>query len=294
MGYKAPLIETLELMEKDKKESGRLRSHLEYDSILQQALEDKYIIDNKQVDREEVGEFYLRGFTSGEVLSGYDGTLSKQGLYNKAEKIDERYQESHKEKRGQIQERVDKYFFYDRPNLTGTLEEVRKRFQGRGYSSIYEEYMNQGGLAPKYDEQLKSDSMYLSYYPQLVKGERPKGVSERRYKAMLAGFYRYRKESVDRAIILGKLEDIQWLEPSEEYVLKRQIKVAQRILGLSKVFTLKQDKNPTEANILVYIESEMEVYGKVARDYYKDIILDSKLEQGILEDEELQQVVVQG
>lgn len=286
MGYKSPLIEMLDLMEKDIRESERLKSHIEYDSIIKRALEDKAIIDSKQVDREEVGEFYLRGFTGGEVLEGYDGTLSKQGLYGKAEKLDANYQETHKANRHQIQERAEKYFYFDRPNMTGTMGMVREKYQGKGYSTIYDEYMHKGGMAPKYDEQLESDSMYLDYYPQLANGERPKGVSERKYKAMLAGFYRYRKECVDRAIILGEIESVAWLNPTEEYVEKRYKKVTERILELSKVFTLEQESNPTDANILVYIESQMEVYGEVARDYYKQVILDAKLEEVTQEEQQ--------
>lgn len=285
MSYKAPLVDMLNLMKKDREESEELRNHLEYNSILKRALDDKCIIDKKQVDREEVGEFYLRGFTGGEVLDGYDGSLSKQGLYNKAEKIKVNYQETHKEARTRIQEQAEEYFFFDRPNITGTMGMVRDRFQGKGYGTIYEEYMHKGGLAPEYDEQLKSDSMYLDYYPQLAEGERPRGIDDSRYKAMLAGFYRYRKESVDRAIILGNLEDILWLQPADEYVLKRQIEVNKRILDLSRVFNQEQAENPTQANILVYIEREMEVYGNVARDYYKQVLLDEEL--GLTEDGEL-------
>src|SRR5699024_9765572 len=112
-----------------------------------------------------------------------------------------------------------------------------------------------------------------------------RGIDDSRYKAMLAGFYRYRKESVDRAIILGNLVDILWLHPADEYVLKRQIEVNKRILDLSRVFNQEQAENPTQANILVYIEREMEVYGNVARDYYKQVLLDEEL--GLTEDGEL-------
>lgn len=283
--YKAPLLEMLDIMGSDMRESDRLKSHLEYDSILKKAVEDKEIIDNNQVDREELGEFYLRGFTSGEVLEGYDGTISKQGLYNKAEKIDEDYLDTHKEYRSLIQERADKYFYFDRPNMTGTMGYVRDRHQGRGYKTVYEEYMNKGGVAPMYDGQIKSDSMYFKYYPKLAKGEKLKGVSDKKQKTIVAGFYRYRKECIERAIVLGDLESIQWLNPTEDYISKRRNNVDETILNLCRSFHKEQRENPTQANILVYIEYHMEVYGEVAREYYKQVIINSTLElEGVLQE----------
>lgn len=277
MSYKAPVIEMLDLMMIDKKENEVLRGHIEYDAILRQALEDKEIIDSKQVDREEVGKFYLRGFTGGEVLDGYDGSLSKQGLYNKAEKLADNYHEVHKNARNLIQERAEQYFYFDRPNITGTMGIVRDKYQGRGYGTVYDEYMHKGGIAPAYDEQFTSDSKYFDLYPQLAKGERPEGVDDDKFKAMLAGFYRYRKDSVDRAIILGDLNSVLWLQPTSDYILKREKVVNKNILKLRDKFNKEQSEHPTRANILVYIERYMEVYGDVARAYYKRVLMDEEL-----------------
>lgn len=284
MSYKAPLMGMLEIMMEDMETSEELRTHLEYDSVLNQALKDKRKIDNKQVERDEIGEYYLRGFTGGEVLDGYDGRLSKQGLYNRAQKIEENYQEAHKEVRDSIQERAEQYFFYDRPNMTGTMGIVRDKYLGKGYGTIYEEYMHKGGTAPEYDEQHESESVYFEYYPQLASGERPSDVDEDKYNAMLAGFYRYRKTSVDQSIILGDLESSLWLQPTNEYVLKRQKEVRKQILKIRDKFLQEQEEHPTNANILVYIEREMEVYGEVARSFYKQVLMDEGL--GLTEDGE--------
>lgn len=284
MSYQAPVIEMLDLMLEDMENSEMLRNHLEYDAVLNQALKDKKMLNNKEVDREEVGEYYLRGFTGGEVLEGYDGSLSKQGLYNKAQKIEENYLEVHKEARNQIQERAEQYYFFDRPNMTGTMGIVREKYLGKGYGTIYEEYMHKGGIAPEYDEQYESDSVYLEYYPLLAEGERPDGVDEDKYKAMLAGFYRYRKESVDQSIILGDLESSLWLQPTNEYILKRQKSVRKQILEIRDKFNQEQSEHPTNANILVYIEREMGVYGDVAREFYKTVLMDEEI--GITEEGE--------
>lgn len=272
MSYKAPLMEMLEIMLEDMETSQELRTHLENDSVLNQALIAKRTIDNKQVERDEIGEYYLKGFTGGEVLDGYDGRLSKQGLYNRAQKIEENYQEAHKEVRDSIQERAEQYFFYDRPNMTGTMGIVRDKYLGKGYGTIYEEYMHKGGTAPEYDEQHESESVYFEYYPQLASGERPSDVDEGKYNAMLAGFYRYRKTSVDKSIILGDLASISWLQPTPEYVQKRTQAVNKRILDLGRLFTSEQNENPTQAILVVYIEHKMEVYGDVARNYYKGVL----------------------
>lgn len=282
MSYKAPLMWMLEVMMEDMETSEELRTHLEYDSVLNQALKDKRTIDNKQVERDEIGKYYLRGFTGGEVLDGYDGRLSKQGLYNRAQKIEENYQEAHKEVRGTIQERAEQYFFYDRPNMTGTMGIVRDKYLGKGYGTIYEEYMHKGGTASEYDEQHESESMYFEYYPQLASGERPSDVDEGKYNAMLAGFYRYRKTRVDQSIILGDLESSLWLQPTNEYVLKRQKEVRKQILNIRDKFNQEQEENPTNANILVYIEREMEVYGEDARSFYKQVLMGEEL--GLTED----------
>ena len=278
MSYKAPLMEMLGLMIEDKEESKHLKNHLEDNMILEQAIKDKGALDKKEVSREELAEFYLRGFTGGEVLDGYSGSLSKQGLYNRVKKIDNNYQQSHKEARGLIQEQAEQYFFFNRPNMTGTMGYVRDKYHGKGYSTIYEEYMHNGGIAPEYDEQHESDSVYIDLYPQLANGERPEGVEDSKYKAMLAGFYRFRKDNVDKAVILGDLASISWLQPTPEYVQKRTQAVNKRILDLGRLFTSEQNENPTQAILVVYIEHKMEVYGDVARNYYKGVLEQEGLE----------------
>lgn len=271
--YKAPLKDMLTLIQEDVDKLEQARLYVRHNDIIQKALTCYQNILDKVVARDELGEYYLCGFTATEVLSGYDGKITKQGLYSKAEKLDEHYREVHVANREDMQGELEHYFFYERPNMTGTMDVVREVCEGKGYSKVYEEYVMNGGLAPKYDEQMESDSVYKPYYEQLANNQRPEGVTDTQYKTMLAGFYRYRKGCVDKAIILGDLEDIAWLKPTQGYIEKRREVVYNKVIGYFEEYQLDElENNGHDANVLVYIEMKMGVYGLQARYYYKDVI----------------------
>lgn len=270
--YKAPVIEMLEKMKKDIKKAPHLKAYIKNKGVLKQALDDIEVLDRKAVARDDIGYYYLRGFTAGEVLEGYEGSLTKQGLYNKADKLDTNYQETHKKRREEIRESAEHYFYFDRPNMTGTMGLIRDKYKGKGYSTIYEEYMHKGGVAPKFDKQVVSKTMYIEHYPDLAHNIKPEGVSDRQYKTMLAGFYRFRKFNVDQAIILDNLEEVMWLNPTSDYIDKRREAVNEQIVEFGREFAINQYENPTRANIIVYIETKMEVYGLQARAYYSNVL----------------------